>query len=100
MLQTLVVSLHMTNKKTTMKKFEIGKTYRGVSGVGECAIEVIGRTEKTITVKTCFGVNKCRINDFYKDAEGARFKSWSFDATDIYSDEQRTEDSYYAAYCR
>ena len=79
-------------------KFEINKTYRGTSGIGHIDITVIKRTEKTIVVKTSFGENRIKINDYYQNAEGACFKSWSFDATDIYSEDQMIQDAYHAAY--
>lgn len=83
---------------TGKAKFEIGKIYRGTSGVGHISIEVIKRTEKTIVIKTSFGENRVKINDYYKNAEGASFKSWAFDATDIYEEEQQVQDAYSAAY--
>ena len=82
-----------------MIEFKTNTTYRGVSRVGEIAIEVIKRTEKTLVIKTTFGENRIRIRK-QGDLETSCFKSWYFDANDIYSEEQMTEDCYYAAYYR
>lgn len=81
-------------------KFEIGKTYRGSSGVGYISLKVIARTEKTIVVKSSFGENRLRINDKLSNTEEMGFfKSWIFGANDIYSEKKQIEDSYYQSYC-
>ena len=81
-----------------MEKFEVGKTYRGTSGVGYIDLTIIKRTAKSVVVKTSFGENRCMIKQKGKEDEAINFKSWYSRATDIYSKEQQEEDSYYQAY--
>ncbi len=69
------------------KQFEVGQIYRGTSRVGYNDIKVIKRTEKTVTVETSFGINRVKIKDYNNAAECATFKSWSFNAIDIITNE-------------
>jgi len=87
----------------TMEKFEVGKTYRGVSGAGEVAITINRRTEKSVWIDTCMDKEKrCLINtrSFGNDFEAIMYKSWLTYATDEYSLEQQRNDAMYAAYHR
>lgn len=79
-------------------KFKINNYYRGVGSVGTCDIRVISRTEKSIKIKTTFGVNRVMIKVMENGVEYACFKAWSFDATDIYTSEEKMDDAYDAAY--
>ena len=80
-----------------MEKFKVGQTYRGESGLGQIALTIIKRTEKSVVVKTSFGENRCMIKK-YSNAEAINFKSWYSTAEDVYSKEKQEEDSYYQAY--
>ncbi len=84
---------------TNIMKFKINNHYRGLSAIGTCDIEVISRTAKFLTIKTCFGINRVKIKTASNGTEYSLFKSWGFDATDVYTHEQAREDAYDAAYC-
>lgn len=79
-------------------KFEIGKVYRGVSGVGTIDLTITKRTEKSIWVKTCFGVDMVRIKNHNQNEENLKFRSWYCGANDIYKKDQMLKDAYYQAY--
>jgi hypothetical protein len=79
-------------------KFEIGKIYRGVSGVGTIDLTVIKRTAKTLWVKTCFGIDMIRVKNNCISEENVKFKSWYCGSNDIYKEEQMLKDAYYQAY--
>jgi hypothetical protein len=84
-------------------QFEIGKTYRGGSGCGECAITIVKRTEQTVWVQTSMHKSKaCRVNTkwHHKGAEMIKYMSWYADPIDEYTEEQQIKDLYYAAYNR
>lgn len=89
------------------RKFEIGVTYKGVSGVGECAVTVVRRSEKSIWVTSVMNGDKPKRhaikvwkNHLGQTIEGASHYSWYFDANSVYSIEQQKHDAYYNAYCR
>ncbi|MBN88344.1 hypothetical protein CMO95_01960 [Candidatus Woesearchaeota archaeon] len=79
-------------------KFEIGKIYRGVSGVGTIDLTITKRTPKTIWVKTCFGIDMLRVKNNCSNEETVKFKSWYCGANDIYTEDQMLKDAYYQAY--
>lgn len=82
-------------------KFEIGKTYKGVSGVGECAITVVRRTEKSIWIDSVMEKNKrLKIRNGWNNVEAVSYRSWYADSSDVYSFEQQQKDTMYAAYNR
>ena len=87
--------------KTEKMKFEIGKTYKGVSGVGECAITVVKRTDKSIWIDSSMEKNKrLKIKSGWNNTEAVSYRSWWADASEIYTEEKQVEDAYYAAYNR
>lgn len=82
-------------------KFEIGKTYKGVSGVGECAITVVKRTEKSIWIDSVMEKNKrLKIRSGWNNTEAVSYRSWYADSSSTYSVEQQRNDAMYAAYHR
>ena len=85
--------------KTT--KFEIGQTYKGVSGVGECAIKIVKRTEKSVWVDTVMEKGKrLKIRQFGAGYEAISYRSWLATSERIYTREEQLNDLHYAAYYR
>jgi hypothetical protein len=87
-----------------MTKFEIGKTYKGVSGAGESAITIVKRTEKSVWVKGCFeseGESKrLKIRSYHNNHESLIYHSWMATADKCYSEEEQTKDLLDAMYYR
>ncbi len=82
-------------------KFEIGTTYRGVSGVGECAITIVKRTEKSVWIDSVMDKNKrCQIKNLNQNEETIIYRSWIAGAKDVYTKKQMIDDSYADAYLR
>lgn len=82
-------------------QFKIGKTYKGVSGVGECAITIVRRTEKSIWIDSVMekGV-RLKIRSGWNDSEAVSYRSWWADSSSIYTEDAQTADMMYAAYHR
>lgn len=74
--------------------FETGKFYGN-----DLTIEIISRTEKTVTIKTnAWGVKRVKIRDFYNGTESISFKAWIVCATENFDAEEATKISMYKAY--
>jgi hypothetical protein len=78
----------------TTTKFEIGQSYGN-----DLTMEVISRTEKTLTIKTSFGTQKIKIRES-NGSEYVWFKCWIVYATESFDFEVAREISYYNAYCK
>lgn len=63
-----------------MKRFEENKKVTGVGYTGEIVVEIVKRTAKTITHKSCFGIKTSKLRDFYNNKESFHFKAWVFTA--------------------
>ena len=77
-------------------KFETGKLYGN-----DLTIEVLKRTEKTITIKTnAWGVTRVKIREYTQGVEGISFKAWFITANENFDFEVAREISMYNAYHR
>lgn len=83
-------------------KFEVGKTYKGVSGAGTCAVTVVSRTEKSVVVDTVLDKGKrCMISKYSNEREEViYYRSWMTGAGDEYSEKEQRQDDWYEAYHR
>jgi len=76
-------------------KFEAGKKYGN-----DCTIEVLSRTEKTLTIKSCFGTQKIKVRYYDDSTEAILFKCWCITSDEVYDFEKAKEISMYNAYYR
>lgn len=76
-------------------KFKVGKKYGN-----DLTIEVLKRTEKTITIKSSFGVNRIKVRDYGNGIEAIMFKAWYILATEEFDFEKAKEISMYNSYYR
>lgn len=78
----------------TTTKFEIGKSYGN-----DLTIEVISRTEKTITIKSTFGTQRVKVREWTKGTESISFKAWLIVATEEFDENEARnifmENAYY-----
>lgn len=85
-------------------KFKVGEIYKGTSGVGEVAITIVRRTQKSVWIDTCMDKNKrLKINtSCFNDnhEEIIYYRSWCAGSAKTYSQEAQASDSLYAAYHR
>ena len=76
-----------------MTTFETGKSYGN-----DLTIEVISRTEKTVTFKTtAWGVKRCRVK-ICGNAEAIYFKAWGIYADEEFEFEKAVQIAYERAY--
>lgn len=65
----------------------------------DLTIEVISRTEKTITIKTSFGTQRIKVKDYGTGTEYISFKCWLILATEDFNKEEAQaialENAYY-----
>ncbi len=79
----------------TTATFETSKLYGN-----DLTIEVLKRTEKTVTIKTnSFGEKRVKIKEYMKGVECIYFKSWIITANESFCAKKSTEISMYNAYC-
>ncbi len=76
-------------------KFEAGKKYGN-----DLTIEVIKRTEKTITIKSSFGTQRVKVRDYGNGVEAISFKAWYILATEEFDFEEARKISMYNSYYR
>ena len=76
-----------------MVTFEAGKSYGN-----DLTVEVISRTEKTITIKSTFGTNRVKVRNYHDDEETIIFRSWSIGAKDAFNKEKAQRNAMYRAY--
>jgi len=77
-------------------KFEATKKYGN-----DLTIEVLSRTEKTITIKSTFGTQRVKVRKYNDEGvEAIMFKAWYILSTELYDFETAREISMYNAYHR
>ena len=76
-------------------KFETGKSYGN-----DLTLEVLKRTEKTITIKTTFGTQRVKVRDYGNGVEAIMFKAWYITANEDFDFETAKEISMYNSYYR
>jgi len=77
-----------------MKTFKTGEIYGN-----DLTIEIIKRTEKTVTIKTnAWGISRVKIREFHNGIESIYFKAWIIDATEKYDFEEAKKISFEKAY--
>jgi hypothetical protein len=76
-----------------MTKFEINKAYGN-----DFTIEIISRTEKTITFKSVFGIKRVKIRQFYNEKESISFKCWLICSEEIFNKKEAAQLQYEKAY--
>jgi len=77
------------------QKFETGKSYGN-----DLTIDVLSRTEKTLTIKTVFGTQKIKIRNYHNETESISFKCWLITSADLFDKNIANEIAYYNAYCK
>lgn len=79
---------------TATTKFEPGKSYGN-----DLTIEVLKRTEKTVTIKTiAWGVSRVKIRNYHDGEESIVFKAWSIGAGDNFDSDVAQQNSFERAY--
>lgn len=65
-----------------MRDFKIGQVYLGVGVYGDAKVEIVKKTEKTITVRPIEGDKTFRVklSNCHKLHESFYFKAWGFKA--------------------
>jgi len=75
-------------------QFETGKFYGN-----DLTIEVISRTEKTITIKTnAWGVKRVKVKKWNDDVESIFFKAWIILATEQFNADEAVKIAFEKAY--
>jgi hypothetical protein len=76
-------------------KFETGKLYGN-----DLTIEVIKRSEKTITIKSTFGTQRVKVRDYGNGVEAIMFKAWYILACEEFNKEEAMKIAMENAYYR
>ncbi len=66
-------------------KFETKKSYGN-----DCTIEVLKRTEKTLTIKSVFGTQRIKVKTQPDGTEYISFKCWLIEANEFFDQEEAT----------
>ena len=77
-------------------KFQTSKSYGN-----DLTIEILSRTEKTVTIKTQgWGINRVKVRDYGNGVEAIMFKSWYILSTEDFNKKEAIEIANYNAYYR
>jgi hypothetical protein len=77
---------------TNLLTFEAGKEYGN-----DLTITVLSRSQKTITIKTSFGIQRIKVR-ISGNVEQILFKCWLINATEIFDEKIALENAMYRAY--
>jgi hypothetical protein len=77
---------------TNLLTFEAGKEYGN-----DLTITVLSRSQKTITIKTSFGVQRIKVR-ISGNVEQILFKCWLIDASEKFDEKIALENAMYRAY--
>ena len=75
--------------------FKTGKLYGN-----DLTIEIIKRTEKTVTIKSSFGTQRIKVREYMEGVEAIMFKAWYITANENFDKAEAMEISMYNAYHR
>ena len=75
-------------------QFESGKHYGN-----DLTIEILKRTEKTVTIKTvAWGVQRVKVREWTKGVEGIHYKAWIVIATENFDENEYVKIAFEKAY--
>lgn len=78
----------------TTNKFQTGQKYGN-----DLTIEIVSRTEKTVTIKTtAWGVKRVKVHNYNGCQEAIYFKAWIITSDEIFNAEEACYNSMYKSY--
>jgi len=76
-------------------KFQTSKSYGN-----DLTIEILSRTEKTVTIKSSFGEQRVKVRKHTNGVEAIMFKYWYILSTEDFNKKEAIEIANYNAYYR